>query len=661
MSFRSFIGTTLLLVVSLIFVQTCAAATLAYSGGGEWNYSEDIIINENSGSSLTNYQVPIILNSSNFDFSLAQSAGEDIRFTAGDTQLKYWIEEWDANKEEATIWVKVPSIPAASSTTITMYYGNPEASDLSNGVTTFEFFDSFSGTSVFSNWESFTTGGGEQKVGSGVCKLIVPKFHPEDVSSIKSKDEFPINSMFVVRRSKTTTGTDSRGPVISQGFVDPQKETKNQILAVSELQNETKISWTLINDKADVRYYPSDLTDINVVEGGWYTIGVAWYMEDKLGKIAMYKDGVRDSKMDLASTEENNYVPVGDMMVYISANSYSDVSDNTGYVSIDYAYVRNFVPDEPTVTMKGSMQENNEAATVETPARINITPASGIMTAISIFNTTDYDENAIIELKNSGLNTIMVLTNEDNIWNLERFVKTAHDNDMQVYAMIFNDPNSATNEDNSIFVKNVLQEVIDYNSKSLSAFDGVDIALDPCTGDLDNACALNLLLLEDVRQIAGNELAIAVDIPASYTLSDISGVSETADLIILQTYELGETNPETKSDIIDSVASRMGEIRASGGKALIGISVNKDFQTDANVQSLLSEIEDYYADDSAFMGTSIAVYEDYEAYASVAAAPVEDNNSGSNGIPGFTGLSAIAGLAGVIAISLIQKRRSKEK
>ncbi|MDK2826942.1 MAG: hypothetical protein PWQ44_2122, partial [Methanolobus sp.] len=39
-----------------------------------------------------------------------------------------------------------------------------------------------------------------------------------------------------------------------------------------------------------------------------------------------------------------------------------------------------------------------------------------------------------------------------------------HDNDMQVYAMIFNDPNCATNEDNSIFVKNVLQEVIDYNS-----------------------------------------------------------------------------------------------------------------------------------------------------------------------------------------------------
>ncbi len=643
MSFRRLIYITLLLVASLALVQTCAALT--YSGGGEWNYSEEITIKENSGSSLTNYQVPIVLNSSNFDFSLAQSEGQDIRFTSGDSQLKHWIEKWDAKREKATIWVKVPSIPSGSNTKITMHYGNPDASDIASGPGTFVFFDAFTGTSAFSNWDSFTTGGGEQKVSSGVCQLIVPKFHPEDVSSIKSEDQFSINSMFVVKRTKTTTGEDSRGPVITQGFVDPQKETKNQILAVSELENETEVSWTIKNAKADVRYFPSDLTDIGEIEGDWYTIGVAWYMEDELGRISWYKDGVKDSKMDIISTEDSNYIPVTDMKVYISANSYSDTSDNTGYVSIDYAYVRNFVPDEPTVTLKSSMQETEEVV-VETPARINITPASGIMTAIRIFNSTAYDEDAIVELKDSGLNTIMVLTNEDNIWNLERFVKTAHDNDMQVYAMIFNDPNSDTNEDNSVYVKAVLDEVIDYNSKSLSAFDGVDIALDPCTGDLDNACALNLLLLEDVRETAGNELAVAVDIPASYTLSDISGVSETADLIILQTYEPGETNPDTKSEIIDSVASRMGEIRASEGKTLIGISVNKDFLTDADVQNLLSEIEDYYADDSAFMGTSIAVYEDYEAYASVAA-PVENEDSGSS-IPGFTGILAFAGLSAVV-------------
>ncbi|TQD29210.1 DUF2341 domain-containing protein [Methanolobus vulcani] len=657
MSFSRQICIILLLVISLALVQTCSALT--YSGGGEWNYSEEIVIKENSGSSLTNYQIPIVLNSSNFDFSLALSEGQDIRFTSGDSQLKHWVEEWNVKKETATIWVKVPYIPAGSSITITMYYGNPEASDVASSSGTFEFFDTFSGSSVFSNWDSYTTGGGELDTDGGVCKLIVPKFHPEDVSSIKSEDEFSINSMFVVKRSKTTTGGDSRGPVITQGFVDPQKETKNQILAVSELANETEVSWTLKNDKADVRYYPSDLTDIDEIEGDWYTIGVAWYLDDELGNVAWYKDGIRDSKMDIISTEENNYVPITDMKVYISANSYSDVSDNTGYASIDYAYVRNFVSEEPTVSFKTSSQTVDEETVVEAPARINITPSSGIITAIRIFNTTDYDEDAIVELKESGLNTIMVLTNEDNIWNLERFVKTAHDNDVQVYAMIFNDPNSDTNEDNSVYVQNVLEEVIDYNSKSLSAFDGVDIALDPCTDDLDNACSLNLLLLESVREIAGNELAIAVDIPASYTLSDISGVSETADLIILQTYEPGESNPDTKSDIIDSVASRMGEIRSSEGKALIGISVNEDFLTDADVQSLLSELEEYYADDSAFVGTSIAVYEDYEAYASVQDTTEEEKESSST--PGFTGISAIAGIAGVVAISLIQKRRSKEE
>jgi hypothetical protein len=657
MSFSRKICIILLLVTSLAFVHTCAALT--YSGGGEWNHSEEILIKENSGTSLTNYQIPIVLNSSNFDFSLAQSEGEDIRFTSGDSQLKHWIEEWNTKKETATIWVKVPSIPAGSNTKITMHYGNPKASDTVSGPGTFVFFDAFTGTSAFANWDSFTTGGGEQDVSNGVCKLIVPKFHPEDVSSIKSEDEFSINSIFVVKRSKTTTGEDSRGPVISQGFVDPQKETKNQILAVSELENETEVSWTLKNEDGDARYYPSDLTDIDEIEGDWYTIGVAWYMEDELGSVAWYKDGVRDSTMDITSTEEYDYVPVDDMKVYISANSYSDASDNTGYTSIDYAYVRNFVPEEPTVTFESSMQE--EEVIVEAPARINITPASGIMTAIRIFNTTDYDEDAIVELKESGLNTIMVLINEDDIWNLERFVKTAHDNDMQVYAMIFNDPNSDTNEDNSVYVQNALEEVIDYNSKSLSAFDGVNIALDPCTNDLENACALNLLLLEDVRKTAGNELAIAVDIPASYTLSDISEVSGTADLIILQTYKLGETNPDTRSDIIDSVASRMGEIRASEGKALIGVSVNEDFLTDADVQSLLSELEDYYADDSAFVGTSIAVYEDYEAYASVHETVEVETEDKSGSTPGFTGMSAIAGIAGVIAISLIQKRRSKEK
>ncbi|MEZ5335317.1 MAG: DUF2341 domain-containing protein [Methanolobus sp.] len=573
----------------------------------------------------------------------------------GDKQLQHWIEDWDVNRETAVVWVEVPSIPANSNTKITMYYGNPSASDISSGRATFELFDDFETSGLFSNWETFTTGGSETEVSSGIVNLITPKFHPEDVVTIKSDDEFPINSMFVIKRKKTTTGTDTRGPVIMQGFVDPQKESKNQVLVSTELENETDVSWILENSKSDARYFPKDLTNIGVTEGDWYTMGVAWYMGEEFGNIAMFKNGERVGAMDLESTEEENYVPLTDMKAYVYTGTYSDVSDNTGFSSIDYAYVRKFASEEPTVTFKSSMVE--ETVTVEEPSKINVTPASGIITAIRIFDTEDYDEAAIAELKESGLNTVMLLTDGDNIWNLEKFVKTAHDNDMQVYAMIHNNPASESDMDNSEYVTSVVQDVVDYNSKSLSSFDGVDIALDPCSENLSAACTLNLLLIEDVREMAGNDLAIAVDIPSSYTVSDISGVSETADLVILQTYDTEGENPATKGDVIDAVASRMGEIRASEGKALIGVAVGEDFMTNSDVQTLLTDIQDYYAEDSAFLGTSIVVYEDYESYAGIVETEEpETQETESPGIPGFTGLLAVAGM---LAIALRQKKESK--
>ena len=55
---------------------------------------------------------------SGFDFTKAQSNGGDIRFTASDgvTLLPYWIESWNAGSSSASLWVKVPSIPAAGAT-----------------------------------------------------------------------------------------------------------------------------------------------------------------------------------------------------------------------------------------------------------------------------------------------------------------------------------------------------------------------------------------------------------------------------------------------------------------------------------------------------------------------------------------------------------------
>jgi len=103
-----------------------------------FKYRRKITITEQSGSDLTDHQVLIELNSTNFDFSHAQTNGEDIRFTdGGGNLLDYWIEKFDPVAEEAKIWVKVPSIPANGTAEIFMYYGNSEITDVSDASATF--------------------------------------------------------------------------------------------------------------------------------------------------------------------------------------------------------------------------------------------------------------------------------------------------------------------------------------------------------------------------------------------------------------------------------------------------------------------------------------------------------------------------------------------
>jgi len=98
-----------------------------------WHYRKQLTFNNaDQSDNLTDFPVMVKLTSSNFLFSKAKSSGEDVRFTDsdGETLLKYEIEKWDADNEEAIIWVKVPQIDGSSATdSIYVYYGNAEASD----------------------------------------------------------------------------------------------------------------------------------------------------------------------------------------------------------------------------------------------------------------------------------------------------------------------------------------------------------------------------------------------------------------------------------------------------------------------------------------------------------------------------------------------------
>ncbi len=141
---------------SITFTSIASAATteLSNSGGGTWKYQRDVYIKENSGTALTDYQVLIEMEGTDF-LGEAQRGGEDIRFTdINGNELNYWIENWDHSSMDAKVWVNVSEIPGNGDAKIKMYYGNPSARSSSNGAATFEFFDDFDGTSLdTSRWK----------------------------------------------------------------------------------------------------------------------------------------------------------------------------------------------------------------------------------------------------------------------------------------------------------------------------------------------------------------------------------------------------------------------------------------------------------------------------------------------------------------------------
>ena len=97
----------------------------------EWTGHKKISINAQSVTEAAS-QVPVVvrLHSGNFDFTNVNIDGSDLRFIAADdkTELKYFIEKFDAVNELAIVWVMLPSIKAGDKDAhFFAYYGNEKA------------------------------------------------------------------------------------------------------------------------------------------------------------------------------------------------------------------------------------------------------------------------------------------------------------------------------------------------------------------------------------------------------------------------------------------------------------------------------------------------------------------------------------------------------
>lgn len=108
----------------------------------DWSYCRKLTFNNSAQSeNLVDFTVLVKLNSSNFNFSKAQSDGDDIRFVDSDnfTLLKHHWEYYDSIMEKAYGWFKVPQIDAFSSTDhVFMRYGNENALNVEDEENTYD-------------------------------------------------------------------------------------------------------------------------------------------------------------------------------------------------------------------------------------------------------------------------------------------------------------------------------------------------------------------------------------------------------------------------------------------------------------------------------------------------------------------------------------------
>ena len=170
-----------------------------------WGYRKPINITEQSGNTLTNYQVKLTIDTVTLisEGKMRSDCG-DIRFTdENDNEIPYWIEN-GCNSANTIIWVKVPNIPANGQTTIYMYYGNPDATSESNGDEVFIFWDDFSSDTGKWSIECGTVSWSNGQV------ILITDAVKDACASIKTSSTFTTDKPIIVyTKALSTNDTNS--------------------------------------------------------------------------------------------------------------------------------------------------------------------------------------------------------------------------------------------------------------------------------------------------------------------------------------------------------------------------------------------------------------------------------------------------------------------
>ncbi|MCG2841229.1 DUF2341 domain-containing protein [Sandaracinobacter sp. RS1-74] len=120
-------------VAGVLGFAALTAATPAHAWwSGDYAYRTKINLNMAAAGvtgEVARAPVLIRLHSGNFNFADVKPDGSDLRFVAGDdrTPLKFHIEKWAPQDEQALVWVDVQGLAPATANAIYAYYGGKDA------------------------------------------------------------------------------------------------------------------------------------------------------------------------------------------------------------------------------------------------------------------------------------------------------------------------------------------------------------------------------------------------------------------------------------------------------------------------------------------------------------------------------------------------------
>ena len=131
------------LVLAAVFVLALAGPAAADYPG--WTRSGSVFVLTTpagadlpASASVENFPLLVRLHKDHFDFSQAKANGEDLRFSsAKGGPLAYQIEEWDAVRGVASVWVRVPKITGNARQEIKLHWGRADARGESDGKAVF--------------------------------------------------------------------------------------------------------------------------------------------------------------------------------------------------------------------------------------------------------------------------------------------------------------------------------------------------------------------------------------------------------------------------------------------------------------------------------------------------------------------------------------------